>query len=79
MLQRLPGWVVDNETSIGSEVAPFVSASDADRIEATRRCCRGAMTMLRFHDDPTQALEWVDPLPETSVAALARLRNRFRR
>ena len=79
MLPRLPGWVVDNETSIQREVAPFVSASDAERIDATRRCCRGAMTMLRFHPHPRTILDRIDPLPATSVNALARLRTQFRR
>jgi hypothetical protein len=78
MLPRLPGWVVDNETSIRSEVAPFVAASDAERIEATRRCCRGAMAMLRFCERPREVLDRVDPLPATSVAALARLRGQLR-
>jgi hypothetical protein len=79
VLPRLPGWVVDNAESIRGEVAPFVSASDAERIDATRRCCRGAMRMLRFHPHPPTILDWVDPLPATSVVALARLRAQFRR
>ena len=79
MLEHLPGWVVDNETSIRREVAPFVSASDAERIEATRRCCRGAMARLRFHERTEEVLAWTDPIPPTSRAALARLRERYRR
>ncbi|HUH06116.1 MAG TPA: hypothetical protein VML75_29205, partial [Kofleriaceae bacterium] len=74
-LERLPGWVIDNDVSVRDEVAPFVGATMAARWEATRRCCRAAATMLRFHRDPERALAYRDPLPESAVAALRRLRS----
>jgi hypothetical protein len=74
-LERLPGWVVDNDASVREEVAPYVDATMAARWDATRRCCRAARDMLRFHRDPARALEYRDPLPPSSVAALRRLRD----
>lgn len=74
-LSRLPGWVVDNATSVADEAAPYVSMTAAQRWEATKRCCQAASAMLRFHRDPEVALMYRDPLPESSVAALARLRR----
>lgn len=74
MLTRMPGWVIDNDASVREEVAPYVHATAAECIEATRRCCRGAMTMLRFHPQPATILAHVDPLPASTIEALARLR-----
>lgn len=74
-LERLPGWVIDNDASVREEVAPFVQASMAARWAATRRCSRAARAMLRFHRDPARALGHQDPLPPGSVAALRRLRE----
>jgi hypothetical protein len=74
-LAKLPGWAVDDEASVRAEVADWVDATPAQRWEATRRCARGAAAILRFHADPSRALEWVDPLPETTRRALERLRS----
>jgi hypothetical protein len=73
-LETIPGWIVDNDTSVRDEVQPFVNASMAERWRATRRCARAARRMLSFHPDPSLALEHRDPLPSSSVEALARLR-----
>jgi hypothetical protein len=74
MLERLPGWVVDNATSIRAEVEPFRQMSMRERWDATIRCCAAASTMLRFNRRPERALEHRDPLPESSQRALRRLR-----
>ena len=74
-LERLPGWVVDNDASVRDEIAPYRGLSMAERWAATQRCCRAAMRMLAFHPDPGPALAYRDPLPESTVAALARLRG----
>lgn len=73
-LERLPGWVIDNQTSVREEVAPFVHASMSERWLATQRCARAARKMLAFHPDPGRALRYRDPLPQSSIDALARLR-----
>jgi hypothetical protein len=74
-LRTLPGWVVDNETSIREEAAPYIHMSMAERWEATRRCCEAASTMLRFNRDPAAVLAHRDPLPPSTVLALRRLRQ----
>ena len=74
-LEKLPGWVVDNSASIREEVAPYVGMTMSERWEATKRCCRAAATMLKFHRDPARALEYSDPLPESTRRALERLRR----
>lgn len=74
-LERLPGWVIDNETSVREEVAPYVDMSMAERWRATRRCCEAAIAMLRFHREPESILAHVDPLPESTLRVLARLRQ----
>lgn len=74
-LQALPGWVVDNETSVVAEAAAYVPMTMAERWEATRRCCASASTMLRFNRDPAAVLAYRDPLPASTVLALRRLRQ----
>jgi hypothetical protein len=78
-LAKLPGWVIDADASVREDVADWVDASDAERWDATRRCAQAAARMLRFHDDPMRALDWTDPLPASTVAALARLRSTSQR
>ncbi len=74
-LERLPGWVVDNDDSVRAEVAPHVGQSMAARWQATRRCCRAAMRMLAFQPDTRPALAYRDPLPVSTLTALTRLRQ----
>jgi hypothetical protein len=60
---------------VRDEVAPYVDATAAERWEATRRCCRAAIAVLRYHFDPARALAFVDPVPESTLRALERLRQ----
>jgi hypothetical protein len=75
VLERLPGWVVDNATSIGVEVEPYRRMSMLERWRATRRCCESASAILRFNRRPERVLEYRDPLPESTQRALRRLRS----
>lgn len=75
LLEHLPGWVVDDATSVREEVADYAGASPQRLWEMTRMCARSAAWALSFHDDPTAALECRDPLPASTLAALARLRR----
>jgi hypothetical protein len=77
-LDKLPGWVVDNDSSVRAEVAPFVGATMAERWAATRKCARAAVTMLRFNSNPQRARAYRDPLPASSVELLRRLRSAHR-
>ncbi len=77
-LERLPGWVVDDDTSVREEVADYVGATPERLWALTRMCARSAVWALAFHEDPRAALEARDPLPPSTVAALARLREQLR-
>jgi hypothetical protein len=75
VLAKLPGWVVDDVTSVREEVAHLRNTTPAERWELARRCARDALWALRLGDRAERALEYRDPLPESTVAALARLRG----
>jgi len=77
-LDRLPGWIVDNATSVRREVADQIGTSMIERWEATRRACRAARAILRFHARAESVLANPDPLPASSLRALERLRARKR-
>lgn len=72
-LDKLPGWVIDNDASVRAEVAPMVSASMSERWAATRACARATAAMLRFHRDPRRVLAHRDPLPESWTSLVRRL------
>ena len=74
-LERLPGWVVDEDTSIREEVADYAGAAPERLWELTHMCARTAAWSLKFHSDPSAALDYRDPLPATTLAALERLRT----
>lgn len=69
----LPGWVVDNASSVREE-APYVSLSAAERARMLAAACCAGTRLLRACADAARILEYVDPLPESSEHALARLR-----
>lgn len=75
-LDRLPGWVVDEETSIRDEVADYVGQTPERLWQLTRMCARSAAWALGFHEDRRAVLEHRDPVPESTRAALERLRAR---
>lgn len=75
MLTKLPGWVVDDAASVRAEVSEWVGLSPAQRWRLARACARDAMWAARASGMRQRILDQVDPLPESSVAALARLRR----
>jgi len=75
---KLPGWVVDDNTSVERETAPWRNRTDVERAAALSAVCRVAAKILRARTDRTRVLDWVDPIPASSVAALKRLRQRPR-
>jgi hypothetical protein len=78
MLPKLPGWVVDDVTSVREEVAEWARTTPAERWQLARLCSRDAMWAARASGNPQRILDHVDPLPESTVAALARLRRKGR-
>jgi hypothetical protein len=79
VLAKLPGWVVDDAASVRREVAEWVGTTPAERWRLALLCSKDAMWAIRASRDPQRVLDHVDPLPASSVAALARLRRSGRR
>ena len=74
-LERPPIWVVANDASVKSEVQDDVGSSPVERWRRTVLCARDAMWAVRASPFGQRALEFRDPLPPSTLAALARLRS----
>jgi len=72
---NLPGWVVDDVTSVREEVAPWRELSPAERWRLAELCARDAIWAVRAGGDPLRILAQEDPLPASTITALARLRR----
>ena len=75
VLTALPGWVVDDATSVRDEVAEWRDLTPSQRWQLAKLCGRAAMWAVRASGNPQRILDHVDPLPDSTVAALARLRR----
>lgn len=75
MLTKLPGLVVDNDTSVREEVAHLRGLSADDLWHLTIACSNDAMWATKLGGMMERGLAYVDPLPESTVSALARLRR----
>ena len=75
VLPRLPGWVVDDEASIRAEVAEWVALTPVERWELAKLCARDAIWAVNASGRREAILAQEDPLPASTVAALARLRR----
>lgn len=76
MLARLPGWVVDDVASVRVEVSDLVGLPTAQLWRLARSCARDALWAIRASGRAERILSQREPLPESTVAALARLRSR---
>jgi hypothetical protein len=61
---------------LSGEVEPYRGLSSVQRAELLAAACRAAAELLRSRADAERAAAFRDPLPESSVRALARLRAR---
>ncbi|MBX3275617.1 MAG: hypothetical protein KF729_35485 [Sandaracinaceae bacterium] len=75
MARKLPGWVVDEATSIVEEMAPFVGRTPEELWRDTEDCAKDAMWAVRASGMAERVLAQEDPLPESTLRALARLRK----
>lgn len=75
----LPKWVVDDQTSIEREAAPWRGRPPEAHQRATAAACRAAARQLAQRADRERLLAFRDPLPESTLAALRRLRATARR
>jgi hypothetical protein len=66
--------VLDLET----EVAPYRAMTPEQRGEILARVCRDALELVRSRSDAERVMAFSDPLPESTRAALRRLRARMR-
>ena len=75
----LPPWVVDNRTAVAREAAPYRGLTPTQRAHALAAACRAAARQLAGRPDRQRLLEYRDPLPQSSVVVLRRLRAAARR
>lgn len=79
MSRALPAWVIDDVASVRAEVAEWAGLTSQERWRLARLCARDAMWAARASGNPTRILDSVDPLPESTVVALERLRREAKR
>lgn len=75
----LPPWVTDNRTAVAREAEPYRAMTAEERWRATAAACRAAARQLAHRPDRERLLAWRDPLPDSSIELLRRLRARARR
>lgn len=71
---KLPGWVVDNRTSVRREAEPYRNLTPEGRLAILDSLCQDAMDILASRPDRETVLKYRDRLPQSSLAALRRLR-----
>lgn len=69
---------IPDSLSAEQEATFYRSLSFAQRAELLAAACRAAAALLRAHPHPERAASYVDPLPESTIQALARLRAEAR-
>jgi hypothetical protein len=79
MRHRLPAWVLDDASSIEAEAAPWRDRTPEERGRAMREACEIAGRLVRARPDADRVYAWSDPLPASTLQALARLQAEFRR
>lgn len=70
----LPGWVISGAESARDKARQSRDLSLEERLRASEAVCATAAYMLALNPKRTRVLQWVDPVPESTVAALERLR-----
>jgi hypothetical protein len=71
----LPLWAIDERRSLLNEAKEYRHLSPEERGKLLAAACRSAARMLRSRPDRDLVLERRDPLPESSVRALEKLRR----
>jgi len=74
-MATLPGWVVDDVTSVRAEVAEWAGLGKAELWQLARLCARDAMWAVNASGNRERILAHVDPLPPSTLNALDRLRR----
>lgn len=72
---KLPGWVVDDVASVHREVRGLRDTTSAERWCMAIACAEDAIWALSVSDHAERALAYQDPLPDSTLVALRRLRR----
>lgn len=76
MNRTVPAWVVDDVTSVREEAEPYRDMTPQQRATIMAMACRAAVRLLQSRIDRDRVLRHRDPLPQSTVVAMERLRNR---
>jgi hypothetical protein len=71
--------MVDDRTAVAREAAVWRAMSREERLRHLAIACRGAARQLAYRADRRRLLDHRDALPESTLVALARLRDAHRR
>jgi hypothetical protein len=71
----LPGWIVGDADSVRAEAASYREMTVDQRQVLLAATCRAAARLLRNREDVETGLARTDPLPASTIRALARLRR----
>lgn len=75
MLAKLPGWVKGDRESVLEEVEPWRGTTPSERWQLAKLCAKDAIWAVRASGRAAHILAQVDPVPESTLRALARLRE----
>jgi hypothetical protein len=73
-IEALPGWVISDEQSVRADVARYVGMPPDALWREVEDCARDAMWAVRASGFAERVLAYEEPVPESTVVALARLR-----
>lgn len=73
-LSKLPGWALSEEEGARAEAERWASMSAAELWREVEDCARDAMWAVRASPFPDRVLAYEEPLPESTIVALRRLR-----
>jgi hypothetical protein len=77
-VSRLPKWAVDDRTAVAREAEPYRGWTPEQHARAVAAACRAAARQLASRPDRERIVDYRDPLPPSSVAALRLLRSGYR-
>ena len=77
-MSRNPWNDIDPVAEVQEEAAEYVDMTPEERGRLVAAACRGAAALLAARPDAQRAIDWQDPLPESSMSHLAELRAQWR-
>lgn len=75
----LPGWVVSGAVSARDKARPSRNRTLAERLADSAAACATAAYMLSLNTKRDRVLAFSEPLPDSTIAALERLRREAKR